>query len=179
MDRSGKTIGVNILSNLKGFTLLEVLVTLTLLLLLFGIVYTLYWQSVSSSLKISKLSERLRQRATLFWEFTRSLYGAKTMRLENGTTLYLITTGGQFYRGVVQAAYIYANGTLYYYEFPYPLADITYFPQKGTVKETLGKFKTFKIAAYADNKREETLTGTLPRKVQIQIDNDTFCFFVR
>ncbi len=109
----------------KAFTLIEVLVVVILLGVFFSTLAFTFKSIFESSLNISTGSRKLREISSLYWSLSRAIYGAKKLKLVDGRELYLITTGGMFYPGVVKAAYIYKNGTLYYYEFPYPYGNLT------------------------------------------------------
>ncbi len=97
-------------------------------LVLLGVVLStalfVFLRGINSSSTITLKGEKLVEFSNLYWDLTRAFYGAKELALINGTQLYLITTGGLFYPGVVHSAFIYRNGTLYYYEYPYPYGDI-------------------------------------------------------
>jgi len=127
-DKPSKEIKKGIGINFRGgFTLIEVVAAIAILGLVFSTIFLLFWRGVNSSLEVTKHSETLKRKALLFWQLTRAIYGAKKFLLLNGTELYLYTTGGNFYKGVVKEVYLFKNGTLYYYEFPYPYKDIRYY----------------------------------------------------
>jgi len=163
-----------ILINFKsGFTLVEILAVLAILGLVFSTVFLLFWRGVNSSLEIAKRSEELQEKALLYWRLTRAIYGAKRLLLLNGTELYLYTTGGNLYGGVVKEAYIFKNGTLYYYEFPYPYKDIRYYDKdklmpifKADRLEFLAEFNGGNFTSYSFNQ--------LPSLVWVKVDGEVW-----
>jgi len=155
----------------SAFILLEVLLVITILGLVFSTLTLIFKNIYESSLRISSKSSKLNLRAQIFWDLTRSLYGSKRAVLKNGTELYLITSGGQFYGGVVKAIYLFKNGTLYYYEFPYPYGSLYDYDRKSLIE--LGYFDRFELLALYNGKEYKNY----PRKAglyKLVIDNDTF-----
>jgi len=162
----------------RGFTLVEVIVVLVLLGLIFSILLVVYIGGIKNSLGLLKRSESLNLEGRLFWRFTRSIFGASRVKLVNGTALYLITTGGNVFRGVVWEAYIYnpQNKTLDYYEFPYPPEKIDEIPPQA-VSYRLGKFSNFLIMAVDTGRTYADYSG-LPDKIEVKINNNTYMFLI-
>ena len=173
VKKRGKTITYNYS---KAFTLLEVLVVITLLALVLSITLVVFWRISSTSAEVSKSSARMEREALLFWDFTRSIFGAGRVAVENGSSLYLITTGGRFFRGVVWCAYRFENGTLRYYEFPYPPDDWTAVPQNA-VGVSLGRFKSVKFSARKGGAFFKSFKGE-PEAVEVELNGERFLFAV-
>lgn len=76
-----------------GFTLIEVLVVLTLMGLVFSLLVFVFSRATDSSLKVSARSEELKRQASLFWEMERKVIGAKRIRIEGNSRS---GTDGQF-----------------------------------------------------------------------------------
>ncbi|ADC89164.1 hypothetical protein Thal_0530 [Thermocrinis albus DSM 14484] len=139
-----------------GFTLLEVLVTLTLLALVVGMSFGIFFGGVRSYTGLKERSEELRQLATLHWSLQRKLFGATQLQLSSDS-IFMITWGGDYHKGVVKAAFLYKDGTLYYYEFPYPYGDLRFYEEDKLVP--LAKFPSLRFFAMVKGKLEDTYTG--------------------
>jgi len=85
----------------RGFTLLEVLVVLVLVGLTFSTLLLLLRRGVDTGTGITRYSENLISEASLFWDLQRKIFGARKIKVE-GNSLYMITTGGNLYPGVVK-----------------------------------------------------------------------------
>lgn len=150
----------------RAFTLVEVLVVLTLLGLIFSLLLLVFWRGTDSSLNLSRRGEGLRGEVLLFWDLQRKVLGAKRIKVE-GNNLYLITSSGDFYQGVVKCAYLYKDGKLYYYEFPYPYGPMDEIDRSKL--QTLGRFEEFEVRAVEGNREEKVYDG-LPRFVKVRLN---------
>lgn len=144
--------------NQKGFTLIEVLLVLTLIGFIFLILSTVFYSNIHNSLNLITNSEKLKNEADLFWNIQRKVFSAQEIYLERGN-LYMITSAGDFYQGVVKSAYIYKykEQKLYYYEFPYPYGDLKFYEEDKLL--LVGEFRDFKILAYKGEKSYEDFNG--------------------
>jgi len=158
----------------RAFTLVEVLVVLTLIGLTFSILLFVFSRGVNSSLSLSQSSERLKSEASLFWELQRKVVGASRIKVSRDG-LYMITTGGSFNGGVVKCAYLYRDGDLYYYEFPYPYGAIDEVDENGLYK--LGTFTEFRVVAMERNREYEAYEG-LPEFLKVYLNDREFLFKV-
>jgi len=142
----------------KGFTLIEVLLVLTLIGFIFLILSTVFYSNIHNSLNLITNSEKLKNEADLFWNIQRKVFSAQEIYLERGN-LYMITSAGDFYQGVVKSAYIYKykEQKLYYYEFPYPYGDLKFYEEDKLL--LVGEFRDFKILAYKGEKSYEDFNG--------------------
>ncbi len=154
----------------RAFTLVEVLVVLTLIGLTFSVLLFVFSRGVDSSLNLTGRAERLKLEARLFWDLQRKILGAKRLKVENNN-LYLITSAGDFYPGVVKCAYLYRDGELYYYEFPYPYGAIDEV-EEGRLY-LLGKVENFEVIAVVGNREENTYEG-LPLFVKVKLNGREF-----
>ncbi len=156
----------------KGFTLTEILIVVSLLGLLFGTLLFSFYRASDSSLRLLSLSDSLKQEALLYWELERKILGARLIHIENDR-IYMLTTGGSFYEGVVKCAYFLKDGKLYYYEFPYPylaLDDI----EEDKAYEIM-RLKSFKVSAIDRNSRFRTFIG-IPDFVEVLVNGRRFLY---
>jgi prepilin-type N-terminal cleavage/methylation domain-containing protein len=161
----------------KGFTLLEVLVVLVLVGLIFTLVLTVFWRITETSSEVSKRASKLQRETTLYWQLTRSFFGTKRLAVVNGTQIYAITTGGSLFKGTVWCAYLYRNGTLYYYEYPYPPPySIKEIPREAS-EIILGKFKSVKFSARKGGIFYSNFEGK-PDTVKVELNGESFLFAV-
>jgi len=151
----------------KAFTLVEVLVVLLLLGLLFGLLSYVLKSGTESSLFVVESSQRLRDESLLVWNIQRKLMSAKDAYMEEDK-LFLHTYAGDYYEGMVKCAYIFKDGTLYYYEFPYPYGSINFYEEEKLIK--LAKFKSFSFLAESAGTTQKTFRG-LPEKYHIIIED--------
>jgi prepilin-type N-terminal cleavage/methylation domain-containing protein len=156
----------------RAFTLIEILVVITLMGLLFSVLLLVFSRGVDSSLNLSRDSDRLGMEVSLFWDLQRKILGAKRLKIERDR-MYLITSGGSFYQGIVKCAYIFKEGKLFYYEFPYPYGAIDQIEEEGLY--TLGKFETFRVRAVERN-REFDLYEGVPQFVKVFLNGREFLF---
>jgi prepilin-type N-terminal cleavage/methylation domain-containing protein len=150
----------------RAFTLLEVIIVITLLGLVFGLFSYVFKSSVESSVFLAGDSQRLKEEALLVWNIQRKVISAKDAYMEKDK-LFLHTYAGDYYPGLVKCVFIYKDGVLYYYEFPYPYGDIKFYEDDKLIK--LGKFKELSFSAVKGGKTEETYKG-LPDLYRITID---------
>jgi|GEM_PF-719466 prepilin-type N-terminal cleavage/methylation domain-containing protein len=155
-----------ILKGRKGFTLLEVLLVLTLVSLLFGVLSYSFYSFLTNSTKLLADSEKLKEEASLLLDIQRKVLSAQTLYMEKDK-LFMITSAGSYYEGVVKCAYIYKDRTLYYYEFPYPYGDIRFYEEDKLIK--LGRFNAFSIRAYEKGHFSDIFQG-IPEIVYVRLN---------
>ncbi|AAC07856.1 pilus assembly FimT family protein [Aquifex aeolicus] len=160
----------------KGFTLVEVLITLAIISLVFSLILISFQRATFFTFGAKKEAERLKSEALLFWELQRSLAGAKKLKINQGKELFLITSGGSLYRGVVKKGFIHKDGWLYLYEFPYPSGSIDFYEEEKLVK--LAKLDDFKVFALDSLGKHENYEG-LPPFVIVELNSKEFTFKVR
>ncbi len=158
----------------RAFTLIEVLLVLTLLGITFSVLLFVFSRGIDSSLSITEGSEKLKAQATLFWDLQRKIFGAKDIKIEpNG--IYMLTTAGSFNKGVVKCAYIFEDGKLYYYEFPYPYGTLEEIDRKALME--IGRFESFEVRAWERGREFRTFKG-LPKFVKISLEGEEYLFEV-
>jgi len=158
----------------KAFTLVEILIVLTLFGLIFGLIAFSFHNIVKNSISLVEAGADVKNRAILFWDIQRAILSAKDIYIEeNGESsiLYLITAGGLFEDGVVKAVFFLEDGFLKYEEFPYNYGDIRY-TGEGKVYN-LGKVRKFRVEAYNGRRRLTTFRG-IPEFIVINIDDQEF-----
>ena len=101
----------------RAFTLIEVLLALTLMGLFFGLLSYSFYSSLRSSYLLSQSSQLTKEEILLFWDLQRKLIGATDLYLKKDA-IFMTTTSGDYYQGIVKCAYVYKDGWLYYYSYP-------------------------------------------------------------
>ncbi|WP_448587630.1 prepilin-type N-terminal cleavage/methylation domain-containing protein [Thermocrinis sp.] len=151
----------------RAFTLIEVLLVLTLLGLLFGTLSYALKSGMESSLLVVRDSQRLKDESLLVWNIQRKVLSAKDAHMEENK-LFLHTYAGDYYEGMVKCAYIYKDGELYYYEFPYPYGSLNFYEEERLIR--LGRFKSFSFSASAQGTSHKNYKG-LPELYRIVIED--------
>ncbi|WP_461828610.1 PulJ/GspJ family protein [Aquifex sp.] len=158
----------------KAFTLIEVLVTLAIISLVFIIAFGSFIRIMSSSADAVRRSEILYEEVKLFWELNRAFVGAKQVYLENGEDVYLITSGGNKFKGLVLRVFLSREDGLYEYEFPYPPKDIKLsIPEDELV--LLSPLKEVRFYAYLQGQKLENYEG-LPDGIIAEINGKEYFF---
>lgn len=150
----------------KAFTLIEVLLVLVLMGLFFGILSYSFYSSTRNAYLLSESSQLTKEEVLLFWDLQRKLVGASDLYIKKDA-LFMITSSGDYYQGVVRCAYIYKDGWLYYYEFPYPYGDISFYEGDKLIK--VGKFKDLSFKAFFNGKYMEEFKG-LPQWIEVSLE---------
>ncbi|MEN3033930.1 MAG: prepilin-type N-terminal cleavage/methylation domain-containing protein [Aquificaceae bacterium] len=154
---------------MRAFTLIEVLITLTLVGLFLSTISFSFFRSSDSISQLSGQARALSEDAILIWDLHRKLIGATDIYI-NKEGVFMITSSGSYYAGVVKCAYIYKDGWLYYYEFPYPYGDIAFYERDRLVR--LRPLRSFKVSAISsDGSSLEDFRG-IPRAIEVKIDQD-------
>lgn len=151
----------------KGFTLLEVLLVLVLMGLLFGMLSYSFYSSVRNSYALLESAELTKEEAMLFWNLQRKLTGATELVLRK-EGIFMLTSGGDYHQGLVKCAYIYREGLLYYYEFPYPYGDLTFYEEDKLLR--VGRFKNLHFRVFSGGQHFEEFRG-LPQWVEIGFED--------
>ncbi|MEJ5339282.1 MAG: type II secretion system protein [Aquificaceae bacterium] len=149
----------------RGFTLLEVLLVITLIGVFFGVLSYSFYSSVRNSYLLLESAELTKEEALLFWNLQKKLVGAVDLYMRKDA-LFVITSSGDYYEGVVKCAYLYKDGWLYYYEFPYPYGEITFYEEDRLIK--LGRFDEFSFRVYANGQYLEEFRG-IPQWVEVRL----------
>jgi prepilin-type N-terminal cleavage/methylation domain-containing protein len=156
---------LNYIRQNKGFTLIEVLIVLTVISLVFTVLsYSLY-NSIKSSIEVSNSSNSLKDKAIFFWDMERKFFTAKEIFLKNNI-LTLYNTSG-YTKGLVKSVFFVKDGFLWYYEFPYVYADPYFYDEKNSIK--MFKVKDLKIYVVLNDKELTHFEG-LPDYLIFEID---------
>ncbi|MFN3471700.1 MAG: prepilin-type N-terminal cleavage/methylation domain-containing protein [Aquificaceae bacterium] len=150
----------------RAFTLVEVLLVLVLMGLFFGTLSYSFYSSLRSSYLLSQSSQLTKEEILLFWDLQRKLTGATNLYLRKDG-LFMITSSGDYHQGMVKCAYIYRDGWLYYYEFPYPYGDIAFYEEDRLIK--LGRFKDLSFRVFSNGSYFEEFRG-LPQWVEVSFE---------
>ncbi len=156
----------------KGFTLPEVLVVLILLGVLFSIVGTVFLRGSDSALSVIERAEKLKLEVSLFWDLQRKIIGSRNLKVE-GDAIYMVSSGGSYYPGVVKCAYLFKHGKLYYYEYPYPLGALDEVEEDKLV--LIGNFESVTFSAIERDREYETYEG-LPDYVKVSVNGKDLIF---
>ncbi|HIP43508.1 MAG TPA: type II secretion system protein [Aquifex aeolicus] len=160
----------------EAFTLVEILIVLSIISLIFTLLFTSLTRVIGVSLDAVRTSEKLKGEMLLFWELKRSFVGAKEIFIKEGKEVYLITSGGNRYKGIVKKAYIFKDGYLYLYEFPYPVGSIDFYEGDKLVK--IGKPTSFRVYALDSQGKHENFKG-IPPYVIVELEKKEFTFKIR
>ena len=154
----------------KGFTLLEVLLVIALMGVFFGVLSYSFYSSARNSYLLLESAELTKEEALFFWSLQRKLTGAKDLYLKKDA-LFMTTSAGDYYQGIVKCAYIYKDGWLYYYEFPYPYGDIAFYEEDKLVK--IGRFGETTFRAFFSGQFFEEFRG-LPQWLEVRVGGRLF-----
>ncbi|RMH01911.1 MAG: prepilin-type N-terminal cleavage/methylation domain-containing protein [Aquificota bacterium] len=158
----------------RGFTLLEVLLVVSLLGLLFGLLSFSYHSALRNAYGLNQDTQKEKEITLFLWGLQRKLLGASDLYLKKDA-IYMLTTGGEYYEGLVKAVYVFKDGWLYYYEFPYPYGELTFYEEDRLVK--LLKLKSLSFRAYTPQGYQEEFRG-LPTRVEVSLEGKRFLFEV-
>ena len=150
----------------RGFTLLETLIVITLMSIFFSVLSYSFYSSVKNSYLLLESAELTREELLLFWNLNRKVAGATELHVRRDG-VFMITPSGDYYQGIVKCAYIYRDGWLYYYEFPYPYGDLTFYEEDKLIR--IGKFKELSFRAYANGQYFEEFIG-IPQWIELNTE---------
>jgi prepilin-type N-terminal cleavage/methylation domain-containing protein len=143
----------------KAFTLVEVLIVITLISLVFSVLAFSFYSSVKNSLDISKKSQEIKNLSSFFWDMERKFSTSNTIYLKNLNSTPILTlynTSG-YNKGLVKSVFFLKDGFLHYYEYPYIYADPFFYDEKNSYR--LFKVENIKIYAVKDYKQMEEFQG--------------------
>jgi len=167
----------------KGFTILELLLVISLLLLIFGFLGYSFITNIKGFLHLSYLSKKLVTYLIINDQLTKQTYG-KIIKLnenfilgKNGLSFY--TVYPVFFTGAVRAEYriVSQNGKkkLLYMEFPYidgKLGDI------GIKKMSLGIFDQVVFEVFSKGRFVENYRGeNFPEIIKVKLDDYVFYIY--
>ncbi len=180
MEKSFKMI-----KKLTGFSLLEVLVVLFLLVLIFSLLFFVFDITGLKGTEIKRESEILKEKAYLFYTLKHQLEGMKRSLIvfdkNNEVKLIFFSPFSEKYPDGAWIYYWYIPPKLFYCESLYPPQFFSENPEeeKFLCKDkknffSLGEFENFRISVYVHGKwLNETFNGPPPNKIKIWLDNFT------
>lgn len=159
----------------KAFTLVELLVVITIVSLVFSVLsYSLY-SAIKNSLDVSGRSEYVKNLSSFFWDMQKKFSTSKMIYLKNldgNPILTLYNTSG-YNKGLVKSVFFIKDGFIYYYEYPYIYGDPFFYDEKESYR--LFKISSIKIFAVKDNQQMQEFQGT-PDYLIFEIDNTRMVF---
>jgi prepilin-type N-terminal cleavage/methylation domain-containing protein len=168
----------------KGFTLLELIIVITLLGIFFGLVSLIYINNIKAGLDLTSFANKEINYLSIYNQFRKqfiSKYTQKNINIyitENRISFY--TYYPIFFYGAVRAEYyIKREGDKYlliYEEFPYVDGNLG---QRGLKKIILGSFKNVSIEAYSKDKNKLTnyKNKEFPKYIKLILDNEEFFIY--
>lgn len=161
----------------KGFTLIEILVVLTLIGIVFSVLSFGFYNSIYSSLSISQRSRELEDVAKFYWDFQRKFSTSKQIFIkkisQNNYIITLYNTSGEFSKGLVKSVYFTKENFLWYYEYPYLFADPYFYDETKSVKVI--PVKDFNVEINYNGQKVEEAQGFLDF-LKLNINNYTLTF---
>lgn len=145
----------------RAFTLIEILITLSLIGIVFSVLSFGFYSSINSSIQISMESKKIEDMAKFYWDFQRRFATSKQIFVkktgDNSYIISLYNTAGEFSKGVVKSVYYTKDGFLYYYEYPYIFADPLYFDEKDSF--VLMKIDKISLEIYSQGQKFDEFQG--------------------
>jgi len=164
----------------KGFTILELLLVLSLVLIFFGLVGMSFTNSVKDNMELSKDINRAVESLSVYNQLSKQLFSAFTgksinIKLEKDR-LSFCTFYPLFFSGCVRAEYYVeekeGKKRLVYEEFPYCDGNLGL---PGLKKEILAYFDNIRFEAYRRNRVYDTFSGKeFPDFIKLSIDNEDY-----
>ncbi|ACO03232.1 MAG TPA: prepilin-type N-terminal cleavage/methylation domain-containing protein [Persephonella sp.] len=165
----------------RGFTLLEVLLVLTLILLVFGVVGFSYISNVRDSMDLTSRISKYTQYLSVTNQLSKQIFARFEKKEQNflldRDRISFYTLYPLFYSGAVRAEYRIKKTEegryiLVYEEFPYIDGKLGW---DGIKKITIGNFKKISFFAVDKGKIYENFRGkSFPDIIKIIIDDQTF-----
>lgn len=147
--------------NSRAFTLVEILITLTLVGLIFSVLSYGLYSSINSSINISVEAKQTEEEAKFFWDFQRRFVTSKQVFVKkagDGTQMVVMyNTAGEFSKGVVKSVYFLKDGFIQYYEYPYVFGDPFFYEEKESVR--LVPAKSFKVEVSFQGQKFDEYSG--------------------
>ncbi|MCX7739237.1 MAG: type II secretion system GspH family protein [Hydrogenothermaceae bacterium] len=146
---------------IRAFTLVEVLIVLTLLGLVFSLISFSFYNSINSSIYISQKAVEVENFAKFYWDFQRRFSTSNWIFIKKiGSNNYIITlynTSGEFSKGLVKSVYFVKDGYLWYYEFPYVFGDPLFYEENKSIE--LLPLKSLQIEVISQDKKLDEFNG--------------------
>ena len=165
----------------KGFTLLELLLVFTLLLVVFGVIGLSFTGNIKGNIELSAKVNKTVEGLSIYNQIAKQFFSGYTERRINikldGDRLSFYTRYPLFFPGVVRAEYYIEKDEdgkekLIYEEFPYVDGKLGY---PGLKKQVLGTFKDVKFEAYKGSRFYNSFSGKkFPSVIKIYLDGHEF-----
>lgn len=147
--------------NSRAFTLIEILITLTLIGLIFSVLSFGIHNSINSSVSISADAKQTEEEAKFFWDFQRRVATSKQVFVkkagDGSQMVAMYNTAGEFSKGVVKSVYFLKDGFVQYYEYPYVFGDPFFYEERSSVR--LVPAKSFTVEVYVQGQRFDEYSG--------------------
>ncbi len=166
----------------KGFTLLELLIVITLIAIVFSIGGFVFINNIKSMFSFSSELNNSTVQLSFINQLTAQLFSKYEKRYENikidEDRISFYTGYPVFYEGFVRAEYILKKNkdtgytTVYYEEFPYIDGNLGF---DGLKKSYIGKFKNLKISVYDGGKWYINYRNKkFPAVIKVSIDGNDY-----
>ncbi|WP_456426027.1 type II secretion system protein [Desulfurobacterium sp.] len=164
----------------SAFTLLEILIVVSLMAVLFAAVEFFYSGIVFSSGNIERRAVQLEDTLSLYSQFSKQLFSFFKPENENflltQDRLSFYTLYPVFYTGGVRAVYLFEKADdgrvkVIYQEFPYPDGKLE---SNGTKEIVLGEFSGFDFKVLDGNHWTENFKGNFTGVAKLSVDGREF-----
>lgn len=169
----------------KGFTLLELLLVLSLLLIVFGVIGFSFSSNIKQNLELSERINKTIESLSIYNQLSKQLFSGYQKNKENfrldRNRISFYTLYPVFFSGAARAEYYVeekeGKNYLMYEEFPFIDGKLGY---PGLKKQVLGIYKQINFEVLNNNKYYETFSGKdFPQAVKIVLDGQEYIFFNR
>ncbi len=166
-----------------GFTLLELLLVLTLILLVFGVIGFSFTSNIKENIELSSRINRSIESLSIYNQLAKQFFSGYTQKNINikltHNRLSFYTYYPLFYPGAVRAEYYIEeeNGLkkLIYEEFPYVDGKLGF---GGLKKQVLGIFKKVSFEVYKGNRFLTSYSGKdFPQVLKIVLNDKEYLIF--
>lgn len=163
--------------NSRGFTLIEILITLMLIGLIFSVLSYGVYSSINSSVSISADAKQTEEEAKFFWDFQRRFATSKQVFVKkSGDGSYMVVmynTAGEFSKGVVKSVYFLKDGFVQYYEYPYVFGDPFFYEERASIR--ILPAKSFYVEVFSQGQKFEEFQGK-PDYIAITVEDRRMVF---
>ena len=167
----------------KGFTLLELLLVLVLILLAFGVIGFSFTSNIKGNIELSTKINSYIESLSIYNQIAKQFFSGYTkkrinIRL-NKDRLSFYTYYPLFYPGAVRAEYYIEEEKgvkkLIYEEYPYVDGRLGF---EGLKKQVLGRFKNIYFEAYKGNRFYTSYSGKeFPQVLKLVLDEQEYLIF--
>ncbi len=171
------------MKNKAGFTLLELLLVLVLILLVFGVIGFSFTTNIKGNVYLSQKINKTVEQLSIYNQISKQFFSGYTGKAVNikldKERLSFYTFYPVFYSGAVRAEYyIETSGNkkkLIYEEFPYVDGKLGF---GGLKRIVLGTFDNISFEAFNRNRFYSSFTGKVfPRVLKVTLDRKDYYIF--